>query len=146
MLQRAGDMQSYVGERAASKNGELSFVVLLGLLHGSAAVCGMAALGWCCYQCGIGTCQSARQPANRPESPRSRPAAGGTNKRPPESIPALATPGACDENGSGVVSSRSAGKNQDCLSDEAKLLSLNVSYLRELATSILTMDERIDEG
>ena len=149
MLQRAGAVQSYVGERAASRNGELSFVALLGVLHGGAAVYGAAALGWCCYQCGTGSCsqtKSSLPPANQPGSPRSNsPAAGGTNERQPQSVPAPAAPGACDDDG-GVVSSKSAVKSQDCLSEETRLLSLNITYLRELATSILTMDERIDEG
>jgi hypothetical protein len=143
MLQRAGAVQSYVGERAASRNGELSFVALLGVLHGGAAVYGAAALGWCCYQCIGGSRNSL--PVDDQPAPCSKTAADGTTTRPSQSTPALAASDAVDENG-GVVSSRQAELSQDSMSEEARLLSWNITYLRELATSILTMDERIDAG
>ena len=127
-------MQSYIGEHAATRNGELAFVALLGFLHGGALVSAVAASGWCCWQCIGGS-----------KMPNSEPLASGTAS---QSVPALAA--ADGQTGGREISGRPAAPSRpedaEAMSEEARLLTLSITYLRELATSILMMDERIDEG
>jgi hypothetical protein len=136
-----------IGERADSPEGERAFVALLGFLHGGVAVGGVAVLGWCCCRsCG---CASG---TDLPIAPPGQQAAA-------ENLAAASTqpppPGVSDSPGAEPVSSAgaaaaapgsSAAVAERSASEEARLLSWSITYLRELATSILQMDARIDRG
>jgi hypothetical protein len=138
-----------IGERADSPEGERAFVALLGFLHGGVAVGGVAVLGWCCcrsYGCASGT-ELPIVPLDQQIAAEAL-AAASTQPPPPgmsddpgaESEPVSGAGAAAAAPGStAVVAERSA-------SEEARLLSWSITYLRELATSILQMDARIDRG
>lgn len=136
-----------IGERADSPEGERAFVALLGFLHGGVAVGGVAVLGWCCCR-GCGCASGTELPIAPPDQQAAAETLAAASTQPPP-------PGVSDSPGAEPVSSvgsaaaapgSSAAVAERSASEEARLLSWSITYLRELATSILQMDARIDRG
>lgn len=119
--------------------------LLLGAAHGATAVCGAALLAWCCCAGG------APAPGLAAPQPRNLTYGGGSTPqrqqcaaspvRPQQGVPAgrRAAEGAAWAVAGGAASTVSSDRQE-----EIQLLSWNISYLRELATSILQMDTRIE--
>ena len=136
-----------IGECADSPEGERAFVALLGFLHGGVAVGGVAVLGWCCCRscgCASGTELPIAPPGQQAAAEN---LAAASTQPPPPGV--SDSPGAEPVSSAGVAAaapSSTAVVAERSASEEARLLTWSITYLRELATSILQMDARIDRG